>query len=46
MTEPNRDVVNPDDEVHQDREELKPTCDGMADIPGPIEGDDQEDKEN
>jgi hypothetical protein len=25
MTEPNRDVVNPDDEVHQDREELKPT---------------------
>jgi hypothetical protein len=37
MTEPNGDPVDPGDNDHQEREELKPTCEGMADIPGPIE---------
>jgi hypothetical protein len=41
MTEPNGDRVEPDNDQVPD--ELKPTCEGMADIPGPIEGDDQED---
>ncbi|MDR3658502.1 MAG: hypothetical protein P4L48_23510 [Mycobacterium sp.] len=40
MTEPHGRRANAEDD-HQEGEWLEPTCEGMADIPGPID-DDQE----